>query len=187
MTIARWTSASGAKKVKLFKMSNFTFFHNVFYAICILKSFHSHISVVVCSFLEFGTVSKWCIWKWIKRLTKGKSNWQVLTYFYNSFFSLVSDQWLLLAITVPLSKEKGRSVLFQSIRCFIDHSPFPNKPWILRVCSTSLLKLLWEKEKLLRTSNLSFSHSVFYLVGELSATFIEFEIVVCKLCQFGRV
>ena len=41
-------------------------------------------------------------------------------------------------------------------------NPFPNKPWFLRVCSTSLLKTLWEKEKLLVTSNFSFSHSVFY-------------------------
>ena len=48
-------------KVKLLKMSNFTFFHKVFYAICILKSFNSHISDVVCCFFEFGTVSKWCI------------------------------------------------------------------------------------------------------------------------------
>ena len=30
---------------------------------------------------------------------------------------------------------------------------------------TSLLKTLWEKEKLLVTSNFSFSHSVFYLFG----------------------
>ena len=37
------------------------FSHNVFYAICILKFFNSHISVVVCSFFEFGTVSKWFI------------------------------------------------------------------------------------------------------------------------------
>ena len=28
-------------------------------------------------------------------------------------------------------------------------NPFPNKPWFLRVCSTSLLKTLWEKENLL--------------------------------------
>ena len=41
-------------------------------------------------------------------------------------------------------------------------NPFPNKPWFLRVCRTSLLKTLWEKEKLLVTSNFSFSHSVFY-------------------------
>ena len=39
-------------------MSNFTFFCNVFYGICILKSYDSHISIVICSFLEFGTVSK---------------------------------------------------------------------------------------------------------------------------------
>ena len=47
-------------------MSNFTFFHNVFYAICILKSLNSHISVVICSFFEFRTVSKWCIREWYK-------------------------------------------------------------------------------------------------------------------------
>ena len=49
------------------------------------------------------------------------------------------------------------------------------------ICSTSLLKTLREKEKLLVTSNFSFSHSVFYPCKELSAIFIKFEIVVCKL------
>ena len=44
--------------------------------------------------------------------------------------------------------------------CF-SFNPFPNKPWFLRVCSRGLLKTLWEKEKLLITSNFSFSHSVF--------------------------
>ena len=34
-----------------------------------------------------------------------------------------------------------------------------------------LLKTLWEKEKLLVTSNFSFSRSVFYSFGELSAIF----------------
>ena len=52
--------------VKLLKMSNFTFFHNDYYAITILKSFDSHISVVVCSFFEFGAVPKWCIGEWVK-------------------------------------------------------------------------------------------------------------------------
>ena len=47
-------------------MSNFTFAHNVFDAICILKSFNSHISVVVCNFFEIGTVSKWRIREWVK-------------------------------------------------------------------------------------------------------------------------
>ena len=36
-------------------------------------------------------------------------------------------------------------------------NPFPNKPWFLPVWSTILLKTLWEKEKLLVTSNFSFS------------------------------
>ena len=60
-------------------------------------------------------------------------------------------------------------------------SILPNKPWFLHVCSTSLLKTLGEKEKLLVTSNFSFSNSVFYPFGELSAIFIQFEIVFCKL------
>ena len=73
--------------------------------------------------------------------------------------------------------------------------PFPKKPWFLCVSSTSLLIALWEKEKLLVTSNLTFSHSVFYPFGELSAIFIKFEIVVCnffnleesKICFWERV
>ena len=45
-------------------------------------------------------------------------------------------------------------------------NPFPNKPWFLCVCSISLLKTQWEKEKLLIRSNFSFSHSVFSLFVE---------------------
>ena len=66
-------------------------------------------------------------------------------------------------------------------------NPFPNKPWFLCVCSTSPLKTLQEKEKLLVTSSFCFSHSVFYPFGELFAIFIKFKIVVCKLFQVGRV
>ena len=66
-------------------------------------------------------------------------------------------------------------------------NPFPNKPWFSCVCRTSLLKTLWEKEKLLATSNFSFSHSVFYLFGELFVIFIKSEIVVCRLFQSARV
>ena len=70
---------------------------------------------------------------------------------------------------------------------FLYINPFLNKLWFSHVCNTTLLKTLWEKEKLLITSNFSFSHSVFYQFGELSAIFIKYEIVVCKLFQFGRV
>ena len=65
--------------------------------------------------------------------------------------------------------------------------PFPHKPLFLCVRSTGPLKTLWEKEKLLVTSNFSFAHSVFYPFGELSVHFIKFEVVVCKLFQFKRV
>ena len=64
---------------------------------------------------------------------------------------------------------------------------FPNKPWFLCVCSTSHLKTLREKEKLLVTSNFSFSHSVLHPFRELSAIFVKLKIVVYKLFQFGRV
>ena len=62
--------------------------------------------------------------------------------------------------------------------------PFLNKPWLLRVWSTSLFKTLWEKEKLLITSNFSFSHSVFYPFWELSVIFIKFKTTVCNIFQF---
>ena len=57
---------------------------------------------------------------------------------------------------------------------------FPNKPRFLHVCSTSLLKTLWEMEKVLIKSNFSFSHSVFYHLRELSFIFIKLKIVVCS-------
>ena len=66
-------------------------------------------------------------------------------------------------------------------------NPFPNNSLLLRVCSASLLKTLWEKEKLLATSNFSFFLSVFYPFGKLSAIFIELKIVFYKLFQFGRI
>ena len=66
-------------------------------------------------------------------------------------------------------------------------NPFPIKPWFLRGCSTCLLIILWEKEKLLVSSNFSFSQGVFYPFGNFSAIFIEFEIAVCKLFRFGRI
>ena len=54
------------QKGEVVQISNFTFFHNVFYAISILESFNSHILVVFCSFFEFGTVLKWRIRELVK-------------------------------------------------------------------------------------------------------------------------
>ena len=50
-------------------------------------------------------------------------------------------------------------------------NPFPHNDTFWRPWETSLLKTLWEKEKLLVTSNFSFSHSVFYPLGELCCHF----------------
>ena len=61
------------------------------------------------------------------------------------------------------------------------YNPFPNKPWFLRVCSTSLLKTLWKKKELLIMSNFSVYPSIFYPFGELAAIFIKFKIVFCKI------
>ena len=73
-------------------------------------------------------------------------------------------------------------------------NPFPNKPWLLRVCSTSLLKTLWEKEKLLVTSNFSFSHSFFYsfenfLSPPSNSTLSSansFGLEKSKICRLGK-
>ena len=78
-------------------------------------------------------------------------------------------------------KYQGAFLFHKCILFHNDFNPFPNKPWFIHVCSTSLLKALREKEKF------SFPPSVFYHLGELSAILIKFEIVVCKIFQFGRV
>ena len=74
-------------------MSNFTFFHNVFYAICILQSFYSYISVVVCSFFESGMVSKWCIREWLSSSKDYK-------IFYSSKLMALAGNKFKVAITI---------------------------------------------------------------------------------------
>ena len=48
-----------------------------------------------------------------------------------------------LGCEIPRSKECPTNPLMNNF------NPFPNKPWFLRVCCTSLLKILREKEKFL--------------------------------------
>ena len=79
------------------------------------------------------------------------------SYFFHHRFSGIA--FVLLRTTTPLCITLS---LF---------NPFPNKPWFVCVCSTSLLKTMWEKEKLLVKSNFSFSHSVLYPFRDLSPPF----------------
>ena len=50
-------------------------------------------------------------------------------------------------------------VLLQVQILIID--PFPNKPWLLRVCSTSLLKTLWGKGEIARNEQFLLFPTVF--------------------------
>ena len=58
-------------------------------------------------------------------------------------------------------------------------NPFPNKPWFLRVCSKSLLKTLWEKEKLLVTS--CHFHQISNCCLQNS-----FNLEASKICRLGK-
>ena len=64
-------------------------------------------------------------------------------------------------------------------------SLFQTSPLFLHLCSTSLLKAVWEKEKLLFMSSFSFSHIVFYPFGELYAIFIKFKNKVTSANPFN--
>ena len=72
--------------------------------------------------------------------------------------------------------ETGENIVGKEENAVLSY-PLPNKPWFSFVCCTSLLKA-GKKEKLLVMNNFSFSHSVFYLFGELSAIFIKFNFVI---------
>ena len=45
------------------------------------------------------------------------------------------------------------------------NTPFPNKPWFLRVCSTSPLKTLWEKEKICQNEQFLLPQCFLYQFG----------------------
>ena len=69
--------------------------------------------------------------------------------------------------------------MFYYYHYYYSFNIFLNKSWFLRVCSTSLLKTLLEKEKLVVTSNFPFSHIVFWPFGYPSAIF--YQISNCRL------
>ena len=73
----------------------------------------------------------------------------------------------------PVSVVLQTSLLLCRLSCYryllhrweLLFNPFPHNDTFWCPWETNLLKTLWEKEKLLVTSNFSFSHSVFYLFG----------------------
>ena len=73
----------------------------------------------------------------------------------------------------PVSSEKGLFII----------NPFPDNPWFLRPLGIGLMKILWEKEKMLVISIFSFSHNVFFLIWDWNC-YLRF--VVGKCFQFGQ-
>ena len=66
-------TASGKRCGKWKNCSNEQFHLFPLFFLCklnILKSLNSHISVVLCSLFEFGSVSKWCITECVKTIGK---------------------------------------------------------------------------------------------------------------------
>ena len=64
---------------------------------------------------------------------------------------------------------------------------FSTKPLVLRVCRRILLKTLWEKEKLLITSNFSFFPQCFLPIWKTQPFSLTFKIFIRKLFQVGKV
>ena len=64
-----------------------------------------------------------------------------------------------------LISEKKKMLLYLNLMSANTFNPFPHNDAFWRPWETSILKTLWEKEKLLVTSNFSFSHSVFFPFG----------------------
>ena len=139
--------------------------------------------------------SKHCTYVFLRKNSKTSLTYMAKRVCFGAlFFSLI--RWIQLRDTQNLtfvdccdeillnSSWKKKNVIKL---CKGSLNAFPNNPWFFRVCRTSLLKTLWEKKKLLVTSNFFFSHSVFYPFRGLSAIFSKIGIVVCKLFQFGRV
>ena len=67
------------------------------------------------------------------------------------------------------------------------NNPLPQNPDFQRPLKRSLLKTIWEKEKMLVTSIFSFSHNVFFQFQKEFLFLSHIYFVVCKCFQFGPV
>ena len=91
---------------------------------------------------------------------------------------MLSIWTILMSGTEPKGEYMPHPILGMSSLTILN--PFPN----FLGFDMSAAQVIW---KLLVSSNFSFSHSVFYSFGKLSAIFIKSEIVVCKPFKFGGV
>ena len=168
------------EKEKLLIWSNFSFSHSVIYPFRrTLCHFHQ---------LQNCGLQNLSVWKSLKFVVWEKAN--IVEMAIDSLrvlCSLITKRCFGIEFRSLCNSNFYHTVAGNNLmqECFLTLT-YPNKPWFSCVCSTSLLKTRWEKEKMLFTSNFSFTQC-FFLFGELSAILIKFIIVVCKLFQFGRV
>ena len=140
---------------------------------------YTHPSISFC-----GNESKFSLFHAIKLLiTSNKFLRRVWCKYLGTFISWIAIiQNLFLLIYLGHAQAKGGFMHF----CYT-LTVSQTSPGFYESAVQIFLKTRWVEEKLLVMSNFSFSHGVFYPFGELSAIFIEFKMVVCKLFQFGRV
>ena len=81
------------------------------------------------------------------------------------FEEYFAQHWAFYPDGYPFYNFAGTSSALRSGLVLWGFNPFPHNYTFWRPWETSLLKTLWEKEKLFVTSNFSFSHSVFYPSG----------------------
>ena len=108
----------------------------------------------------------------------------IVSFTHNVFFSKFKINIINLA-TFDLSSANAFNLVQSKLLLFGERLTLSRSSFMY--LQYKYLKTLREKEKLLVTNNFSFSYSVFYPFGELSAIFIEFKIVVCNFFQFGRI
>ena len=104
-------------------------------------------------------------------------------------YSRISKSWLLDVYLSPILKDT-----IVKTKSNFSIIPFPNKPWFLRVCSTSLFKTLLQKEKLPATSNFSLSYSVSTCFDSLLpfssslklSSANSFSLERSKICRLGK-
>ena len=134
---------------------------------------------------------------WPRGIRLLKTLWEKEKILVTSIFSLSPQCFLpcpreILWFGLPLT---CKCFEFGHVQNFVSWeivNPFSNKPMCtyMYVYCTSLLKTLWEKGKLLVTSNFSFSHSIFFFFffRKLSTNLIKIKVIVCKLfCVWERV
>ena len=87
-------------------------------AICIYKSCNSHNLVVVCSFLEFGTLPKWCIREWVNPFPNDKIlDSSKLDEFADDNFKL-DENGRKFSIWVENTVEKGETARYEQFLFF---------------------------------------------------------------------